>query len=57
MWVADMDFEAAPEIINALKTRINHKIFGYTIPYHSVIESIICYLKSEHQYHIGEKLY
>ena len=56
MWVADMDFEAAPEIINALKTRINHKIFGYTIPYHSVIESIICYLKSEHQYHI-EKNY
>lgn len=31
MWVADMDFEAAPEIRAALKKRVGHGIFGYTV--------------------------
>lgn len=30
MWVADMDFKAAPAIIKALEKRISHGIFGYT---------------------------
>ena len=30
MWVADMDFETAPEIIDALQKRISHGVFGYT---------------------------
>ncbi len=29
MWVADMDFETAPEIVEALKKRAEHGIFGY----------------------------
>lgn len=29
MWVADMDFETAPEIIEALRKRIEHGVFGY----------------------------
>ena len=28
MWVADMDFETAPEIIEALNQRVEHGIFG-----------------------------
>ena len=28
MWVADMDFEAAPPIREALQDRLNHGIFG-----------------------------
>lgn len=31
MWVADMDFETAPEIREALKKRVEHGIFGYTV--------------------------
>ncbi len=30
MWVADMDFKTAPEIIEALSKRAEHGIFGYT---------------------------
>lgn len=30
MWVADMDFKTAPAIIEALKNRLGHGIFGYT---------------------------
>lgn len=31
MWVADMDFETAPEIIEALRKRVEHGIFGYSV--------------------------
>ena len=31
MWVADMDFQAAPEIREAILARAGHGIFGYTI--------------------------
>lgn len=31
MWVADMDFETAPEIIEALRRRVEHGIFGYSV--------------------------
>lgn len=31
MWVADMDFETAPEIREALRKRVEHGIFGYTV--------------------------
>ena len=31
MWVADMEFATPPEIIDAMKARIDRKIFGYTM--------------------------
>ncbi len=31
MWVADMDFQAAPEILEALQKRLNHGVFGYEL--------------------------
>lgn len=30
LWVADMDFATAPEIIEALRRRVDHGVFGYT---------------------------
>ena len=30
MWVADMDFKAAPEITEALEKRLSHGVFGYS---------------------------
>lgn len=29
MWVADMDFPAAPEIVKAMQERLDHGVFGY----------------------------
>ena len=40
MWIADMDFKAPPEVIEALRERVDHGIFGYTkrLPsYHDAI--------------------
>lgn len=31
MWVADMDFKAAPEIVEAVVKRAEHGVFGYTM--------------------------
>lgn len=31
LWVADMDFKTAPEILLALKERMEHGVFGYSI--------------------------
>ena len=30
LWIADMDFQSPPELRDALKTRIDHGVFGYT---------------------------
>ena len=30
MWVADMDFRTAPCVVEALRKRVEHGIFGYT---------------------------
>ena len=41
LWVADMDFEVAPSIKEALEQRVHHGIFGYALPTDSFYESII----------------
>ena len=52
MWVADMDFKAAPCILDALKKRVNHGVFGYTIVPDSYYESIVSWFERRHQWHI-----
>ena len=52
MWVADMDFKTAPCIIDALKQRVEHGIFGYTFVPDSYYDAIINWFKRRHQWHI-----
>lgn len=30
MWVADMDFQTAPQIMDAMRKRLEHGVYGYT---------------------------
>jgi cystathionine beta-lyase len=32
LWVADMDFRSPPAVIDALRRRVEHGIYGYTLP-------------------------
>ncbi len=32
LWVADMDFKSPPAILRAIRERIEHGVFGYTLP-------------------------
>jgi cystathionine beta-lyase len=50
LWVADMDFVTAPEILDALQQRLDHGVFGYTIPHEAPIEAVINYLDRQHGY-------
>jgi cystathionine beta-lyase len=50
MWVADMDFVSAPEIIAALQLRATHGVFGYTIPPKSTVDAALEYLHTHHAY-------
>jgi cystathionine beta-lyase len=50
LWVADMDFTTAPEIIAALQQRLDHGIYGYTIPYEAPIQAVFDYLDRQHGY-------
>ena len=40
LWVADMDFRTAPEIIEVLKEKSEHGIFGYSEPLDSYFEAL-----------------
>ena len=44
MWVADMDFQSPPEILEALHRRIDHGIFGYGKPSPRLKNTIIAHL-------------
>ena len=35
LWVADMDFRAAPAIVDALHRRVDEGVFGYALPPHA----------------------
>ncbi|MEC8333406.1 MAG: PatB family C-S lyase [Verrucomicrobiota bacterium] len=50
LWVADMDFRSAPEIVEALQSRLDHGVFGYTIPYEAPVDAVLQYLQRQHGY-------
>ena len=54
MWVADMDFTAAPPIQEAIKRRAAHGIFGYSIIPDEWAESYIGWWKERHHFEIDK---
>ncbi|CAM2076441.1 MAG: MalY/PatB family protein [uncultured Clostridium sp.] len=52
MWVADMDFKTPQPVIDALKERVEHGIFGYHMIPDSYYESFINWEKEKHGYDV-----
>ncbi len=50
MWIADMDFQAPPPVIEALSKRVEHGIFGYTAIPSSLKEALCEWLQKRHQW-------
>jgi cystathionine beta-lyase len=48
LWVADMDFPAAPTVVEALERRVRHGIFGYASPWPSLVEAVVDHLAGEY---------
>lgn len=55
MWVADMDFKAAPAVIEALEKRVEHGIFGYCVVPDSWSEAIQGWWSRRHGYKIEKE--
>ncbi len=55
MWVADMDFRSPPEIESALKSRVEHGVYGYTDPTDAVLEAVNEYMKNVHSVSISSE--
>ena len=49
MWVADMDFPSPPEVKAALMKRVEHGIYGYTVPYTRGEDAVIDYMARSHR--------
>ena len=52
LWVADMDFKAAPAILEAVKKRAEHGVFGYNIVPESYYEAVISWFRRRHHWEI-----
>ena len=48
MWVADMDFTTAPCIIDALRRRVEHGVFGYTHPDKEYYDAVTGWFERRH---------
>lgn len=52
LWVADMDFETPPFITEALRKRLEHSLFGYTIEPKDYRPAIIDWVNDHHEWKI-----
>ena len=52
MWVADMDFRTAPCIIEALRKRVEHGVFGYTEVPDSYYDAVISWFSRRRDWQI-----
>lgn len=50
MWVADMDFPAAPAIQRALRKRVDHGVFGYELVPDSYYQAIVDWFRHRHDW-------
>ena len=48
LWVADMDFETPPFITDALKARLEHSLFGYTVVPKDLWPCVMDWIKEHH---------
>ena len=55
LWVADMDFETPDFIVNALKERLEHPVFGYTAEPEDYRPAIIDWVAGLHGWEIRKE--
>jgi cystathionine beta-lyase len=52
VWVADMDFRAPPEVLDAVRRRVDHGVFGYTHDPPGFATALAAHLESLHGFGI-----
>ena len=52
LWVADMDFASPPAVVQALRARSEHGVFGYSLVPDSLVEAIRAHLATRYDWQI-----
>jgi len=52
LWVADMDFMSPPEVLDAIRKRVDHGLFGYSKSQETTKISIKNWLKNRHDWEV-----
>jgi cystathionine beta-lyase len=55
LWVADMDFQSPSPVIEAIKQKAEHGIFGYTAIPDSCYEAVIGWMKKRHNWGVKKE--
>ena len=55
LWIADMDFRCCEEAIEAMRQRVDHGIFGYTVLPDSYFESIAGWMQRRHNWTVQKE--
>jgi cystathionine beta-lyase len=55
MWVADMDFETPDFIVDAVRKRASHPIYGYSLMEQTYYEAFISWVKRRHNWEIKKE--
>lgn len=52
MFIADMDFEVLPEIVEALQKRVDQHVYGYTMLTEGYTSAVVNWMKTRHNWEI-----
>lgn len=55
LWVADMDFKTPDFIVNAIKQRVDHEIYGYTFRSDSYYDAVINWMSRRHNWNVKKE--
>lgn len=55
LWVADMDFETPPFIVEALRKRLEHPLFGYTVQPEEYWPTVIRWISTHHGWEVRRR--
>ena len=55
MWVADMDFQTPDFIIDAINSRLEHPVQGYTAEPEDFRESIVDWISDHHEWKVEKE--
>jgi len=52
LWVADMDFQAPPPVLEVLHRRVDHGVFGYSVPGEELVHAVVNRLQGRYGWSI-----
>lgn len=53
LWVADMDFRAPPAVIDALRQRVDHGVFGYTLAGEALTAAVVSHVAAAYAWTVS----